>query len=78
MNTVILTPALLESFTARLRCEEKSPFTVEKYVRDIRAFMAFAGERPLSKELVMEYKAKLLAGGYAKGSVNSILAAVST
>ena len=40
--------------------------------------MTFTGGQTLSKELVMAHKAKLLASGYAKGSVNSILAAVST
>ena len=78
MNTVILTPALLKPFTAHLRREEKSPITVEKYVRDVRAFMTFAGGRTLSKELVMAHKAKLLASGYANGSVNSMLASVNS
>ena len=31
-------PAQLASYTAHLRREERSPGTIEKYLRDIRAF----------------------------------------
>ena len=32
--------------------DEKSAVTVEKYLRDVRAFQAFIGETPVEKELV--------------------------
>lgn len=36
-------PAQLASYTAHLRREERSPGTIEKYLRDIRAFGRLAG-----------------------------------
>ena len=55
---------------------EHSPATIQKYLRDISAFSAFVGDRPLDKALVIEYK-RALVDKYAPTSVNSMLAAVN-
>lgn len=74
MNEPIMTQ--IEAYRQYLIREEKSTATVEKYLRDVRAFRAFLGPRCLTKEVVMEYKAHLLAAHYAVRSINSMLAAV--
>ena len=51
--------------------------TVEKYLRDVVRFKDWAGERPLSKSLVLEYKAYLVEG-YAVSSVNSMLSSLNS
>lgn len=58
--------------------EEKSAATVEKYLRDARAFLEFAGCRTVTKELVMEYKQSLLERKYAISSINSMLASLNS
>ena len=63
-------------FEAHLIAAEKSAVTVEKYVRDVKGFVAFAGERALSCELTGAYKAHLIGAGYAPRSVNSMLASL--
>ena len=55
---------------------EKSKNTIEKYLRDVRNFLIFSGERELSKEIILEYK-KLLVEKYRTSSVNSMLIAVN-
>ena len=57
---------------------EKSAATVEKYLRDVRAFAGFAGENEITKELVIAFKQKLLNDGYAVRSVNSMLASLNS
>lgn len=59
-----------------LRTEERSPHTIEKYIRDMNAFLRFLGDRPLTKQEVVDFKAYLLTR-YAPSSVNSMLAAVN-
>ena len=64
MNTRFLTKTILENFSQYLVLEEKSTATVEKYLRDVRAFLAFAGQRNVTKELVVSYKSELIEKGY--------------
>lgn len=63
-------------FEAHLIAAEKSTVTVEKYMRDVKGFVAFAGERALSGELTGAYKAHLIGAAYAPRSVNSMLASL--
>ena len=44
------------AFRDNLILEEKSTYTTEKYLRDVCAFFRFAGAKPVTKELVMDYK----------------------
>ena len=59
-----------------LRQEEKSQATLEKYMRDIRHFLAYLEDRTVSKEETIAYK-EYLAQNYAPVSVNSMLVAVN-
>ncbi len=78
MNTRNLTEALLREFSHHLHLEEKSPATIEKYLRDVRVFRVFAEEQKITKELVIAFKTELLQKGYAAGSINSILASINS
>lgn len=67
----------LTAFERYLCAEERGSGTIEKYLRDVRAFSAWLEERPLNKEAVVAWKEQLLAGDYAPQTVNSMLAAVN-
>ena len=71
-----ITVQKIASFRAYLREDEKSDVTIEKYMRDVRAFYAYAGERVISKGTVLEYK-DMLKKRYATASANSMLAALN-
>lgn len=56
--------------------EERSGATIEKYLRDVEAFLRFLGKEPTDKSEIMAYK-QALVERYAPSSVNSMLAAVN-
>ena len=72
---MVITRERIEDFERELKNKEKAPATVEKYLRDLRAFCAFVGEREVDKELVLTYKAHLLQN-YAIASANSVLSSL--
>lgn len=74
----ILTRSEISGFHAYLIREEKSAATVEKYLRDAAAFLAFVGQSAVTKEAVMAYKKALLERGYAVRSINSMLASLNS
>lgn len=76
MNERFISQAMLEEFRSYLIEGEKSPATVEKYLRDVRHFLCYMNGQPVSKQAVLEYKAHLGAD-YAVASANSMLAAVN-
>ena len=78
MNERVLSENCISSFREYLILEEKSGATVEKYLRDIRAFSGFVGGQKVTKEVVMAYKQSLLEKGYAVRSINSMLASLNS
>lgn len=68
--------SLIEHFHRSLIEDERSDATIEKYLRDLRAFQRFAGHQVICKQLVIQYKQYLIEN-YAPASVNSILAAIN-
>lgn len=74
---MIISEETLRSYAARLRAEERSGATVEKYLRAVSAFGAWLGGAPLTKEAAADWKALLVEGGYAPGSVNGMLSALN-
>ncbi len=78
METNILTAAELEAFSRHLLREEKSPATIRKYLRDTRLFLAFAGCRPVTKDITVAYKQELIRRSYGVRSVNSMLASLNS
>ncbi len=77
MKGRLLTAAEIAEFTEHLVLEERSAATVEKYVRDVRAFAAYAPDGEITKETVIAYK-KHLQEIYAVRSVNSMLASINS
>ncbi len=76
MKKRILRAEQLKSFEEYLRNEERSWATVEKYMRDVRRFFDFVGEREIDRQTVLEYKGRL-AAVYTAVSANSMLAALN-
>jgi len=72
-----LTEKLIQKFHQYLIGEEKSTATVEKYLRDVRAFAVYVGEKMITKEVVMAYKSYLQNEEYAIRSINSMLASLN-
>ena len=77
MKGRFLTAEMIAEFREHLILEERSEATVEKYIRDVTAFSAFANGGEISKEMVIAYK-KHLQGNYAVRSVNSMLASINS
>jgi len=67
----------LSAYEQYLKREERSVGTIEKYLRDVRAFVKWLAERPLSKEETAGWKEHLRDQGYAPVTVNSMLAALN-
>lgn len=78
MKGRILTKETITGFINHLHLEEKSANTIEKYARDVNVFAVYLNGNVVSKNLVIEYKQKLIADGYAVSSINSMLAAVNS
>lgn len=73
-----ITSELLEKYENYLYEEEKSPATIQKYMRDLSKLSSFANGREISKQLVIEYKQHLRdAGEYKTSSINSFLVAAN-
>lgn len=72
-----LTDEIIHGFEKYLRGEEKSENTIEKYLRDVRAFALYA-DGEITKETVIAYKQGLIDNGYAVRSINSMLASINS
>lgn len=78
MKGRILTKEMIGKFSCYLKSEEKSENTMEKYLRDVRAFAEYLGGAEITKETVIAYKSKLLSENYAVRSINSMLASLNS
>lgn len=77
MEERILTADIIEDFRKNLELQEKSTSTIEKYIRDVKAFSAYTENAAITKEKVIAYK-KYLRNNYAARSVNSMLASINS
>ncbi len=73
----IITSKLIIKFKDYLINSEKSPATMDKYIRDVTKFMHWVQEKVIEKSVVLEYKQLLIDGGYAPKSVNSVLSSLN-
>ena len=78
MTDRILSEEHLNAFQEYLQREEKSAATVEKYLRDVRAFVAFVEGRSITKEVTIAFKKELEERQYAVRSINSMLASLNS
>ena len=77
MKGRFITAKTVAEFKEHLSLEERSEITVEKYIRDVKAFAAYAENNEITKETVIAYK-KYLQESYAVRSVNSMLASINS
>ena len=78
MKGRILSDKQIAAFAVYLKSEEKSENTIEKYIRDVRAFATYVGNAQITKETVITYKSNLLSESYATRSINSMLASINS
>ena len=72
-----LTGELLAAYGKFLLREERSPGTVENYLRHVRAFVQWTGSEPATREAAAGWKEHLCDQGYAPATINSMLAALN-
>ena len=77
MEIHILKEEKLMAFRLYLREEEREEGTIEKYLRDIRAFAVWAGGREVNKELTASWKEHLKGEGFQPETVNGKLSALN-
>ena len=77
MENRIIETEMLEAYENCLRDNEKSKATREKYVRDVKHFAEFAGDKEIDKAVLLDYKREL-EKDYAMTSANSMIAAVNS
>ena len=72
-----ITAKAINEFKEHLVLEERSTTTIEKYIRDVKAFAVYTQGGAVTKETVIAYK-KCLQETYAVRSVNSMLASINS
>ena len=72
-----ITEKEVQMFSRFLRSEDRSGGTIDKYLRDVRAFSAWLGDRELTGEAVAGWRDCLVGEGRAPVTVNSMLSAVN-
>ena len=77
MKGRFITAKAIDEFKEHLILEEKSEITIEKYIRDVKAFAKYTQNNAATKETVIAYK-KHLQENYAVRSVNSMLASINS
>ena len=77
LECYVLTKEALAAYEQNLRQEEKAAGTIEKYLREARAFACWVGERPVSRETVAAWKAHRKSEGAAPATINGGLAALN-
>ncbi len=77
MENRVLTDTRIKEFEQYLKEAEYGRATIEKYLRELRDFQRWLGERDVSKEAAAEFKAYLQKEGYAPVTVNAKLSALN-
>ncbi len=77
MEGQFITAKMIAEFKEHLILAERSGATVEKYIRDVKAFSVYTQNSAITKETVIAYK-KHLQENYAVRSVNSMLASINS
>lgn len=78
MKGRIITESIISKFKTYLQNEEKSTNTIEKYIRDVKVFADYVDSSNVTKEMVIEYKNKLISDNYAVRSINSMIASLNS
>ena len=73
-----LTPLQIHAFARHLLLEKKSAATIEKYLRNVRAFAGWLDGQEITKERNAAWKAHLVERGYALAGINAKLSALNS
>ena len=71
MGKFELTSEQIAAYVRYLKQEERTPATLEKYLRDVRAFALWLDGEAVTKEVVTCWKERLLAEHRAPSTVNA-------
>ena len=74
---MILTDNIINEFKEYLIDNDKSAYTVEKYIRDVMKFKEYLCDNEIEKETAGEYKNYLIRNGYCVRSTNSMLSSIN-
>lgn len=77
MNDYMITADLISAYGRYLKQEERTPATLEKYLRDVRAFALWLDGEAVTREAVTGWKERLLAERRAPSTVNAALSALN-
>ena len=77
MQNHVLTDSQIVSFQQHLKSEEREQSTIEKYLRDLRLFAAWLTDRPVTAEIVADWKNHLRTEGYKSETINSKLSSIN-
>ena len=77
MDEFELTSEQIAAYGRYLKQEERTPATLEKYLRDVRAFALWLDGKTVTKEGVTGWKERLLAERRAPSTVNAALSALN-
>ena len=72
-----ITDGIINEFKEYLIDNDKSAYTVEKYIRDVLKFKEYLCDNEIEKETAGEYKNYLVRNGYSVRSINSMLSSVN-
>lgn len=67
----------IQRFVRHLKELEYAQGSVEKYLRDIRAFKRWSKDRQINQDLLVGWKAHLQLAGYQPGTINGMLASLN-
>ena len=77
MQKRFITTSILAAYKEYLISEDRSPATIEKYIRDVAAFAEYVQMSEITKDAVLAYKRQIIQN-YAARSVNSMLSSVNS
>lgn len=77
MEDFKLTVERIAAYGRYLKQEERTPATLEKYLRNVRAFARWLDGAGVTKEAVTEWKERLLAEHLSPSTVNAALSALN-
>lgn len=78
MDNRKLTEMRLSDYEQHLKIEGRSTGTIEKYLRDARAFTKWLNDQAVTNERLYAWKTYLQDKGYSSVTINSMLAALNS
>ncbi len=67
----------ISAYGEMLAREERSESTIQKYLRDVRAFLTWLSGNAVTKESAIAWKKHLLSTDYTPATINSMLSAIN-